>query len=246
MRFALEFEFVNADIPLDYRRKFLSFFKKAFENYDKEVFEQLFGEGRISTKPYTFSVYLGQVKFERDYISFKEHKKAVLNFSTSDAAYGILFYNSMLKMHNVLYPVEKNSMTLRRISLVKEHVIAGSRIVVRTLSPVIAREHKKERKIDNYFIASEEGFEKVLKENIEQGSKEFFDFDIHEDLMELKVIPVEVRDTKILHYGHKFFGSIGRFVLEGKPYLLDYLVKAGMGARRSQGFGMIEVEEVRE
>ena len=244
MRFALEFEFSNFDIPLDYRRKFLSFFKKAFESYDKEVFNQLFGEGSTLTKPYTFSVYLGQVKFEKDYISFKENKKAILNFSTSDAAYGILFYNSILKILNVSYPVEQNTMTLRRISLVKEQVITRSRIVVKTLAPVIVREHKKDRKIDNYFIASEEGFEKALKENIEQGSKEFFDFDIHEDLMELKVIPVEVRDSKILHYGHKFSGSIGRFVLEGKPYLLDYLVKAGMGARRSQGFGMIQVEEV--
>ena len=36
--------------------------------------------------------------------------------------------------------------------------------------------------------------------------------------------------------------SIGKFELEGNIKLLDYLYKAGIGAKKAMGFGLFEIE----
>lgn len=241
MRFSLVFEIENSNFPLDYRKIFLSFIKAGFEKYDPKLYSDLYDNNDNIRKPYTFSVYMNKAKFGKDEIVMDD-SKIILNFSTYSDAFGIYFYNSMLKMLNVFYPAGKsNNIRLIKINLVKDKPVRQARIQVKTLSPVVVREHKKERKIDNYFIPLDEGFQQKLKDNIIQSGQEFFEFDISRDVEELRVEAIDVKDTLVLHYNNKIRASIGKFVLEGKPYLLEYLLKAGMGARRSQGFGMLEV-----
>ena len=35
--------------------------------------------------------------------------------------------------------------------------------------------------------------------------------------------------------------SVGIFILEGNPAVLNYLIQAGIGSRKSEGFGMMEL-----
>jgi len=243
MRFSLVFQLDTPEFPLDYRRIFLSFIKSAFEKYDHKLYSDLYDSGCNVKKPYTFSVYMKDAEFRKEDIVIGD-KMIIFNFSTYSDAFGIYFYNSMLKMLHTEYPAGKvNSIKLSRISLVREIPIRQTTVKVKTLSPVVVREHKKDRKIDNYFVFSDGEFEEKLKENIIQSGQEFFDFDISSDVAELRVEPVQVKEALVLHYSNKIKVNVGSFVLEGKTYLLEYLLKAGMGARRSQGFGM--VEEVR-
>lgn len=245
MRFCLEFELKHNEIPLDYRSCLLSYFKKAFLNYSKDVYEELYHDDDPIRKPYTFSVFLGKANFGYKTISLNQ-KKFKLNFSTSHPEYGINFYNAMLKMRNISYPFSSNNIRMQKFSLVKEKTITQNQVLVKTMSPVIVRKHDGEKNWDTYYAFNEEGYLDVLKENVFNSAKEFFDFDVKTDIEQIMIMPIEMKETMVLYHGHKIKGNLGKFVITGKTYLLDYLVKAGIGSRRSQGFGMVDVEgEVR-
>jgi len=245
VRFCLEFELEHNEIPLDYRSCLLSFFKSAFLNYSKDIYEELYHKDNPIIKPFTFSVYLGKADFGYKTISLNQ-KKIKLNFSTSNPEYGINFYNAMLKMRLVLYPFGSNNIRMQNFKLVKEKIITQNQVLVKTMSPVIVRKHDREKNFDTYYGFNSEGYLEVLKENIFNSAKNFFDFDVKADIEQLEIIPIEMSETMVLYHGHKIKGNLGKFAIFGKTYLLDYLLKSGIGARRSQGFGMVDVEgEVR-
>lgn len=245
MRFCLEFDLEQNEIPLDYRSCLLSFFKYAFKNYDEEVYENLYSKRYLTKKPFTFSVFLGKAEFGYKDILL-ENNKIKLNFSTSHYEYGIYFYNAMLKMKFISYPFGGiNKIILKSLNFIKEIVINKNEIIAKTLSPIIIRKHDKEKNFDFYYDFHDDDSIKVLKENIINSGQVFFDFDLQFDVEKLEIIPMKLKKIQILYHDHKFIGSIGILELKGKDYLLDYLVKAGIGARRSQGFGMLEIKEVR-
>jgi CRISPR-associated endoribonuclease Cas6 len=245
MRYCLEFELEKNEIPLDYRSTLLSYFKNAFSNYSKEVYEKLYHEENPIIKPFTFSVFLGKADFMHKTINLYD-KRLKLNFSTSLPEYGIDFFNSMLKMKFIWYPFGSNKIKLQNFNIVKEKTITQNKISVKTLSPVIIRKHDKEKNFDKYYSFNEEGYLDCIKENIYNASKEFFEFDIKHDVEDIQIKVIETKETMVLYHGHKIKGNLGRFEVCGKTYLLDYLVKSGIGARRSHGFGMVDFEgEVR-
>jgi len=245
MRFCLEFDLEHNEIPLDYRSCILSYFKNAFLNYDKDIYEKLYHNDNPIIKPFTFSVYLGKADFGYKIISLND-KRIKLNFSTSNPEYGINFYNAMLKMRFISYPFGSNSINMQKFNIVKEKIITQNHVLVKTMSPVVLRKHDREKNFDTYYGFNEDGYLDVLRMNIFSSAKNFFDFDIKADIDQLEIIPIEIKETKVFYHGHKIKGSLGKFVILGKTYLLDYLVKAGIGARRSQGFGMVDLEgEVR-
>lgn len=241
MRFCLNFYLDKNEIPLDYRSCFLSFFKFAFKNYDKEIYEKLYSNKNLTIKPFTFSVFLGKSEFNYNNIILS-NKNIKLNFSTYHYEYGIYFYNAMLNSKFIPYPFGENNIILKNLNIIKEVNINTNKISAKTLSPIVIRKHQKENNSDLYYDLNDSNSISVLKENIINSNKIFFDFDIELDVKELEIIPIKVRNILILYHDHKILGNIGTIILKGKSYLLDYLVKSGVGARRSQGFGMVEIE----
>ena len=57
----------------------------------------------------------------------------------------------------------------------------------------------------------------------------------------IKITPIRPKKTVVKHYNQFIESSIGSFILEGNPAVLDYLYKACVGSRRSSGFGLFEV-----
>jgi CRISPR-associated endoribonuclease Cas6 len=244
MRFCLDFIPEKDLIPLDYRSCFLSIFKTAYQSYNHQLYEKLYAKDNILQKPYTFSVFLGNSKFSYKTILL-ENKILKLNYSTYSYDYGISFYNAMLKIKYKPLEFGQNRIVLKTINMVNEKPINSDKIAVRTLSPIIIRRHIKEQNFDFYYDFGHKDSIDVLKKNIYSLSQNYFDYDIRFDLNDLKIIPIKFKKTEILYRHHKITGNVGRVAILGKPYLLDYLLKAGMGARRSQGFGMLELEEMR-
>ena len=240
MRFGLRFELKEKVIPLDYRRCFSSFLKHCYEAFNKEWYNSMYQNKDPIKKPFTYSVYLGKAKFGYRDIELEE-KALTLNFSTFFYDYGINFYNCVLQAHNKPYPFGKdNEITLKSFHLERENNIYVDKVKVKTLSPLLAREHDKSSNMDKYYVFGEEGFERVLKENIKRNCEGFIIFS-EGDVEKLAIEPVRVKSSKILHYKQKINGNIGTLSISGKPYLLDFLLKSGMGSRRSQGYGMLEV-----
>ncbi len=250
MRFSIIFGVNVKFIPVNYQRLILSLLKKSFQLADKNLYNCLYLERKNRIKPFTFSVYFPDAKFENEKIILNKNE-FILNFSTFDIPTGLNFYNGLLKYvkQGFFYKTEEFKLNLKAILLKREYQIKENKIRFKTLSPVVVRKHDREKNRDEYLTlenSTKEEFEKVLNSNMANVFKEFLGREYR-----LNIEPVELKKVavKISEEGEKrgyIPANIGQFYLEGEKVALDFVYKAGLGARRSFGFGMLEVVKENE
>lgn len=241
MRFALEFRLKHKKIPIDYRRKFISFLKRCFETYDKAVFDKYYRDRENIEKPYTFAVYLGKAKFMKESIELR-NDIIFLNFSTADTEAGLYFYNAVSAMVDREFAFGKeNKMKLMTVKLNNEKNIMSETVTFKTLSPILIREHDSESNTDKYFSFEEPNGIDILKENLKYQAEKHFGESSISDVEKLEIEVIGMKKIIVSNYGIKIPANIGKFELSGKTYILDYLYKAGMGSKKSAGFGMLDM-----
>lgn len=94
---------------------------------------------------------------------------------------------------------------------------------------------------DWYFVFEDEKFEETWKRNLKSELDTNFSWDVAADIDALKMIPIQLKKVVVKNYNIYVPCTIGTMVLEGENYLLEYLYKAGIGSKRSMGFGYIDV-----
>lgn len=236
MRYKLFFELENKDISIQYRKSILSFFKKSLSEYDNEIYEKLYHAKDPIIKPYTFSVFFKDSEFKENRIIVNS-KQMELNISIADYEIAVILYNAFNHQRNKIFHLEHNSMTLKNIVLIQEKQINTEEITIKFMSPLIVRQRENEK--DYYFSVEGEKFLETLKINIKEQLKlTNYSMDIVDSI---KLEKVNGRKTVVRFYEKQMEGSIGTFKLFGNKELLNYLYRAGIGARRSSGFGMFEI-----
>ncbi len=236
MRYRLFFELENKDISIQYRKSILSFFKKSLSEYDNEIYEKLYHAKDPIMKPYTFSVFFKDSEFKENRIIVNS-KQMELNISIADYEIAVILYNAFNHQRNKIFHLEHNSMTLKNIVLIQEKQINTEEITIKFMSPLIVRQRENEK--DFYFSVEGEKFLETLKANIKEQLKlTNYSMDIVDSI---KLEKVNGRKTVVKFYEKQMEGSIGTFKLFGNKELLNFLYRAGMGSRRSSGFGMFEI-----
>ncbi len=86
MRLKINLEFKEKKIDKDFRVKFLSMFKKSLQLNSEELFAKYYKNS--NEKLFTYSVNLGKLKFEKDFIEMEDNE-ATLYFSTYDCEIAI-------------------------------------------------------------------------------------------------------------------------------------------------------------
>ena len=240
MRFNVELLLENEIIPKDKNRVFLSFLKHNYSSYDNEYFESQYENTKNKTKSFTFSLYMENCKFLKDEIIIP-NKNIILNFSTADMEDGIMFYNSILSNIGKKYDIKNNSITVKKISLVKEKLIRENEVIFKTMSPIIVKEHNGDNKKTWYHSLNEKTGQELLLKNLNYYLINIFGEYSKKDIEEIKFELLSNKEVKIKNYGIEVLGNIAKFKLEGKPYLLEYLYKSGIGSLRNSGFGMLDI-----
>lgn len=236
MRYKLFFELENKDISIQYRKSVLSFLKKSLSEYDNEIYEKLYHAKDPIIKPYTFSVFFRDSEFKENRIIVNS-KQMELNISIADYEIAVIFYNAFNHQRNKIFHLENNSMTLKNIVLIQEKQINTEEIAIKFMSPLIVRQREDEK--DYYFSVEGEKFLETLKINIKEQLKlTNYSMDIVDSI---KLEKINGRKTVVKFYEKQMEGSIGTFKLFGDKELLNYLYRAGIGSRRSSGFGMFEI-----
>lgn len=236
MRYKLFFELENKDISIQYRKSILSFFKKSLSEYDNEIYEKLYHAKDPIMKPYTFSVFFRESEFRENRIIVNS-KQMELNISIADYEIAVILYNAFNHQRNKIFHLEHNSMTLKNIVLIQEKQINTEEITIKFMSPLIVRQRENEK--DYYFSVEGEKFLETLKINIKEQLKlTNYSMDIVDSI---KLEKINGRKTVVKFYEKQMEGSIGTFKLFGNKELLNFLYRAGIGSRRSSGFGMFEI-----
>lgn len=236
MRYKLFFELENEEISIQYRKSVLSFIKKSLNEYDCTEYEKLYHKKDPIIKPYTFSIFFKDSEFRGDVI-LVHSKEIQLNLSVENYEVGVLLFNSFNHQRNKVFHLDKNSMTLKNIVLLAEKKILENEVTIKFMSPLIVRQ--RENKKDYYFSVEGEKFLKTLRQNVKEQLKITNYPPEIADSINLKKI--NGRKTVIKFYEKQMEGTIGTFKLSGDIELLNYLYKAGIGSRRSSGFGMFEI-----
>lgn len=241
MRFNIELALLNENIPKDKNRIILSLLKHVYESYDEEYYRSLYENEENKRKNYTFSLYMPNCTFTREEIIIPD-KKIIWNFSTSDMNEGINFYNAVLTNKGKPYAIKNNVITINRVNMNKEKLITHNHAIYSTMSPIVVREHNGDNKRTWYYSLNEEKGQEIFKENLKYQLLDNFG---EERRLDIEEVDFQVlrgnKEVKVKHYGIEVLSNICRMKVQGKPYILDYIYKSGIGSRKNAGFGMLDL-----
>ncbi len=226
------------EFPLDYRRLFLSFFKSCLHGLkDNKYLDKYYAPG--VEKEYCFAVFFEKPLFYEDRIQV-ESNQIKLVFTSADKFTSFVFYSAFLENRNRKVPIENNNeMELIKVREVEQRRVLCNQVLVQAASPLCIRKHNPETNKDYYYSYSHEEFKKaflfvVKKQLISAGY-------VEEDIMDLDIEPISCKKVIVKHYDCNIEASLGKFMLSGDPNVLQYLLEAGCGSRKSSGFGMLEL-----
>lgn len=238
MRLKINCDFDTNIIPKDYRGRIVSLFKMGIEKSDPERYQDLFGNNKH--KNYTFSVYFPKPQNKKNEI-YIEEKNCIINFSTGDVETGVVFYNAfMFLKNNKIAFSPQNNLIIRNIDIIQEKKIIGGKVCLKTLSPIVSREHNKETYKNWFYSFEDEKFESTLKRNMVPLLTEEFGGKARYDLEKMKINPISMKKVVVFCHDIHVESSTGIFELTGEPYLQKYLIQNGLGSMTGSGFGHLD------
>lgn len=255
MRFSVQIHFDNKKvaIPGDYRSHILSLIKEAFllsENKNENFFARNYSSN--VTKPFTFSTFIPTVKdngnlvLNGDFISF--------HFSSNDYEYLMRIYNGFLSIKN--FELFGSKITLKRFFVHPQKRFTNN-MTLKTLSPFLVRS------LDNgdYYLVPEEVYsdkfkyalksdintiKKALITSINSLSKKYLS--LEDEKLEINILKSTLAPSSYSSKnknGHPFKITLpalkGTLKISTNPQIIEMIYDIGLGARRSEGFGMVEV-----
>lgn len=243
MRFCIELLLDKDKINKDKNRIISYILKLLMEKESKKVYQDMFEKNKTKSKDLSFSMYMGQgVNFLRDKIEIPS-RKVLVNFTTSDPVIGVGIYNSFIENEGLEIPIEDNLFTINRISLKKTRPIIRKNIRFTTKSPIVVREHDGDNTKTYYHDLSTRKGKDVFLRNLKYQIKDHFQDIGERDLRDLDIQVIKNKIVNVKHYNIVIPSNIGEYEICGKPYILKYLYLSGVGSRRTQGFGYIDIIE---
>lgn len=148
------------------------------------------------------------------------------------------FYNAFTLMRKRRHPMSQNSMMLNAIRIQDIPEITDSEIIVKVQSSLIARRHNSEDNTDSYYSCEDPKFSEVIKENV----KNFLEKQgIPLSMENFSVTPVKAKKIVAQVWRRPTDATIGILKLTGTPELLNLLYASGVGSRRSEGHGLLNI-----
>lgn len=243
MRLSVELLLNNNRIDKDKNRIVMHIVKLLMEKESEGIFKELYKENISDQKDLNFSMYLGQgVKFLREEIEIPS-QKIIVNFSTSDPVVGISLYNSFVKYKGLEIPIKDNIVLINRVNIIKPRPITSEKARFITKAPIVIRSHSGDNKKTYYNSLSEENGEKIFLENIKHQLKDKFSDIKEKDLESIKINIIWNKDVSVKHYNIVILSNLCEFEIDAKTYILEELYMNGVGGRKSQGFGYLDLVE---
>lgn len=236
MRLKLNFNLENEILPIQYRKSVISFIKLSLLEYDEQYYKKYYNDKDTIIKPYTFAMFFRNPKFEADGIII-EDKRLELNVSIADYETSIILYNAFNHQKNKKFSLDRNSWALKNINMTLEKKIDTEEITIKFMSPLVVRSHLENK--DYYYSYNNEKFKEILKINIKQQLKiTNIPLNLVDDFEITAITPKKII---VKFYEKKIETTSGIFKISGDKQLLEYLYDAGMGSKRSSGFGMFQI-----
>lgn len=246
MKIRVIFKAKDKQFPISYRMMITSLIKKSLEISDERYFKDIYyyeEKKNKKIKPFTFSVFFKDYKIEKDEVNLNGNGSIII--STCDYNFGINLYNGLLKLKSYSYKKESGyEIILEKIILEKEKIINESRIFCKTLSPI----HIKDKNNTAVGI-NDERFNEELNYICNLSLNTLRGYGLKEKInftpVNMKKVVAKEKIESFRKLNNKEYiyieGYKGNFYLEGNIEDLRMLMQLGLGFRRSEGFGMIDL-----
>lgn len=242
MRFKLDFTLKKNELPLNYRKMFMSFIKSALTACNNgEYFERYYKD--TIQKDFTYAIILPSPRFTKDTILLENNSFKVIISTDDSRKTGILLYQSFMKLKYKMISLSgENTMQLANCTLLPARIITEQKVYLKTVTgaPLCIREHNRETNRDKYISIADTDYEQKLSDALKRQLREA---ELPEDKIEQ--LHLKVLDGKKVVIKHYCYMDCTACVLEaeGDPLLLQYIYDNGILSRRAEGFGMLELIE---
>lgn len=230
MRLEASYKLSNRLLPVEYRRGFASLIKEAIRRANPAVFQKYYYSLHV-LKPFTFSVYFPSLR-GREGDSFDVGERAIVHFSTSEQELGVSVYNGLLTLRT--YPLFDHTLTLEHITLERRTIIRERSATFKTMAPVLVN---NKGDANWYLLPGDDGFDEGLEFAVREAARAF----LGNADVSIEFNPIRIRRKVVRHYNMDMQGFVGVFELHSSPAVLNLIYDIGLGVRRSQGFGMLEL-----
>ncbi|EDP75366.1 CRISPR-associated endoribonuclease Cas6 [Hydrogenivirga sp. 128-5-R1-1] len=225
-------------LPKSYNHILQAFF---YSNMDPVLSKFLhdigFTHGKRRFKLFTFSKVIGKITRRdkrRGFVFFSPD--VTLYFASPLIDIVSSSVKTFLKRGNLF--LGRNTVSLSSIELVKPEV--DGEMTVRCLSPITVYRTPKGEKRFQYLSPWQDEFYELLRKNLVKKYELVYSKSYKG---ELEIEPVKVIEgyrKKVLYRGTLVEAWEGYYKLKGNEDMLRLALEAGLGAKNSQGFGMVE------
>lgn len=238
MKVKLTFEVNNKELNADFSRPIISFFKKATQEYDEDLYMKCFGSNAPTSKSYSFSKYFPNMKREGEKMILNDNCFTV-HFSAYDLEEGMLFCNAFLGQLNKKHSFSSGSwMKLKQVMLMPSKEVTTSNVLIKFMSPFLIQCHNKETNKTRYYAYNDEGFEEKFNNVIAAQIEKFAP---HLKGKNVTIKPVSPKKTVARVFKLKVTANLGLYQLTGDKEVIEFLYEAGLGSRRNAGFGLFDI-----
>ncbi|WP_046175350.1 CRISPR-associated endoribonuclease Cas6 [Domibacillus indicus] len=226
------------EIPVAYRFGFLSMIKEAVTASDPHYAKQLFDSQNREMKPFAYSTYLKNFRFEGDSIKVDSF---TITISSSDLMFMTMLYNGLVHIRKYRYKTYE--WERGRIEMLPEKNIQSSSVLFRTLSPLLI-ESADQQPLAPHDPGYEQEFNYYANLTVQRMLKRSLKKPLIVRPMQMKKVVIK-ENTHHINGGNQVLyltAYKGMIFVEGDPADLDCLYKNGCSKRRSAGFGLLDIE----
>lgn len=244
MRIEVIFNAEEKRFPMCYRMMITSVIKKSLELADKDYFKSLYyyeEKRNKKIKPFTSSVFFRGYEIKDDEFILNDSGSIII--STPDYNFGITLYNGLLKIKKHKY--KNYEIYITKVILKKEKSLNEERILCRTLSPIVIVDKNKKP----VSIEDTDKYNQELNYIANLSLETYRGYSLRRNVIftpvKMKKIVAKEKITDFNNVSNKDYIYIeaysGQFYLEGDIEDLKILMQLGLGFRRSECFGLIDL-----
>lgn len=249
------------DLPANFRQAVAYFIKDALSKSGKDG--QMFVENWYSKnimKPFTFSTYFPINKQDQDHFNFI--------FSTNDPEFLARLYNGLTHIANQPYELSNFTIKIDSCTITPPVKFESNTATFKTISPILIRDFESHscylypaddvnirtktdiKKFSYWKEVKIEDFKHHMTQNLRTIAKHFLG--INGSDVDIKIASLNIEKvTPVLHgsnneqhpYKITYPGIKGEMTIQAPPKVLELFYDIGIGSKRSEGFGMLEVKE---
>lgn len=239
----LQVIFETNRLPVSYHYLFVSVIKQSVSCSNDKMIQELYtyeGKGNKKSKNFTFSIFLEGYQKEQDEFLIDGHVK--WNISSSDSEFMLYLYNGLMEKRHFQY--KGYELCVREVNLMPERMPKKEKVLCKTMSPIHIKNQRGKTlaPVDEGF---HEAFQYICNQTIQNAVGRSLQSEILFKPLSMKKVIVKQKHDAFKQLNNESILYVeayqGTFELEGNVQDLQVLYQIGLGMRRSQGFGNIEI-----